>query len=181
MFNLLPESLKQEIITDYKLRRFIIALVFLIFIEISFMIFMLPSFIISHSKEKELELRVQVIDKSSEALNINSIKTTIRSLNNDLNIIDRMSAYLEPVLLIDTVLSKKTNSIRITDISYTSVSTSTANLAIQGISSTRDTLVEFKKNLDESGFFKNIDLPISNLAKDRNINFSMTMTGNVKI
>lgn len=181
MFNLLPDSLKQEITKEYKLRRFIIIVIFFVFIEVSFMIFMLPSFIVSYSKEKEVELRVQIVDKSSSSSNVNSVKSVIRSLNNDLNIIDKTSKYLEVIPIIDIILSKKTNSIKITDFSYTSLSTSTATLAIQGVSSTRDVLVEFKKNLGESGVFKNIDLPISNLAKDRDIKFSMVMVSDLKI
>lgn len=181
MFNLLPDSLKSEIIKEYKLRLFIISLIFVVFIELSFIVFLSPSFVISYYREKDVELRVEALEKSSVTANANSIKPIIKSLNSDLNTIDKTLQYAETIPIIDAVISEKNNFIQITDISYISLSTSTATIVIQGVSLTRDSLVNFKKSLEDSKNFRNIDLPISNLAKDRDIKFSMTMISNVKI
>lgn len=181
MFNLLPDSLKWEIIKEYRLRLSIVVLIFVVFIELSFAVFMLPSIVISYYKEKEVELRIDVLEKSFGESNTSLIRSTIKSLNNDLNTIDKTLQYSETIPLIDIILSKKTNNIHITDISYTSSGTSTTNILIQGVSLTRDSLVNFKKSLEGSEKFKTIDLPISNLAKDKDIKFSMTMISNIKI
>jgi hypothetical protein len=70
----------------------------------------------------------------------------------------------------------KTNSIKINQFSFSPNSTSTETINLQGVSATRDSLVNFKKSLDESGLFKSIDLPVSNFTKDKNISFNMTLT-----
>jgi len=181
MFNLLPDSLKGEIIKEYRLRLIVVILVFIMFIILSFIIFMSPSLVVSYFRENELKQRVEVLDKTAGASNINSIKPVIKSLNSDLSSIDKTLKYSEVVPLINSVLSEKTSSIYITDISYTSISSSTASVVVQGVSTTRDALVSFKKSLEDTKIFKSIDLPISNLAKDKDIKFSMTMVSNVKI
>lgn len=181
MFNLLPDSLKAEIINEYKLRLFIVSLFFVVFVELSFIVLLFPSLVISYYREKEVETRVAALEKSSGVANANSIRPIIKSLNSDLAIIDKTLQYSEAIPIIDIVLFKKTNSIHITDISYISLASSTATIVVQGVSVTRDALVNFKKSLEDSNSFINIDLPISNLAKDRDIKFSMTMVSNVKI
>ncbi len=181
MFNLLPDSLKGEIIKEYKLRLFIVSLFFVVFIELSFIVLLFPSLVISYYREKDVELRVETLEKSSGVTNANSIKPVIKSLNSDLNTIDKTLQYSEAIPIIDIVLTEKTKLVQITDISYISLSSSTATIVVQGVSLTRDALVNFKKSLEVSNNFKNIDLPISNLAKDRDIKFSMTMISNVKI
>lgn len=52
------------------------------------------------------------------------------------------------------------------------------NIAVQirGFAENRDNLINFKKNLDSSPFIKDVELPISNLLKQKDINFELTAT-----
>lgn len=176
MFNLLPDSLKENITKEYKERRWVVILLFVIFIQASFIIFTMPSWVVSNSKQNDLADDVKALDSSSMLSTANSLKPIIKSINTELGIIDKNLKYQEFVPVLDAVISKKLSSIKITDVSYVSNSSSTAILVIQGVSSTRDALVNFKDNLASLKIFKNIDLPISNYTKDKNIDFSMTIT-----
>ncbi|HEY0220681.1 MAG TPA: hypothetical protein VGC58_00465 [Candidatus Paceibacterota bacterium] len=175
MFNLLPDSFKEDLTREYHLRRFIIVLFFVIFIQISFFILMLPSWVTSLSKEKEVTLRVEKMNESPLISSLNMIKPTIKALNSEIILMDRYLDYPEAMPFFSTVLSKKETSIKINQFSYTAIGSSTATISLQGFSATRDSLVEFKKSLDDLKIFKSVDLPISNYAKDRDINFSMTI------
>ena len=52
------------------------------------------------------------------------------------------------------------------------------NLEVIGEAKTRISLANFRDNLETNEMFTSVELPISNLAKDRNITFSMTVTLN---
>ncbi len=176
MFNLLPDSFKEDLRKEYKLRRYIIILLFISFVQLSSLVFLFPSWATSSYKEEAITAEVEKMNQADNVSNSNSIRSSIRSLNKDLSLFDSYLKYTKAMPFFDVILSKKTSSIRITNMTYSSVSTSTATINLQGFSSTRDSLVNFKKNLDDSKAFINVDLPISNYAKDKDINFSMSLT-----
>jgi hypothetical protein len=176
MFNLLPESLKDRIKKEYNLRRLIVGFFFILFLQTAFFIFMLPSWMISKYKEETSSARVIQLDNSELLSNSNAIRPVIRSINAELILIDRSLEYPKISPYLDSILSMKTNSIKINQFSFSPNSTSTETINLQGVSATRDSLVNFKKSLDESGLFKSIDLPVSNFTKDKNISFNMTLT-----
>ena len=77
---------------------------------------------------------------------------------------------------IDVILSNKILSIRINEIFYTLDDQSAATITLAGVSSTREALVSFVKKLEDSGSFQAVNLPVSNFRKDKNIDFSISMT-----
>ncbi len=176
MFNLLPETFKEKIKAEYKLRRLVLILAFVIFIQSSFLIFLFPSWLISLYKEKEVASQIEEINKSSVAANANSISSIIKSTNSKLKVINNTLEYPRLIPFVDTVISKKSENIHLIGILYSGTGRSTATLSIEGISSTREALVSFVKNLEKSGMFRKVDLPVSNLAKDKDIKFSMSLT-----
>lgn len=175
MFNLLPESLKERIEKEYNLRRLIIALFFLFSIQVMFFVFMLPSWMVSKYKEETSTARVAQLDNSELLSNSNAIRPIIRSINAELILIDRSLEYPKVAPYLDSILAIKTSAIRINQFSFVPNSTSTETINMQGIASTRDALVNFKRGLDDSGLFKNVDLPVSNFTKDKNIAFNITL------
>ncbi len=176
MFNLLPDNLKKKIKKQYNLRRVIIVLLFFIFIQISFMIFLLPTWLMSSYKEEDVNLRGIDLNNYLASLNIASTTENIKSLNSQLSVMDKALSYPEIVMYIDGVLSKRTNSIHIDNVSYTGSDSKNAILTIDGTSATRESLVSFVKNLQSSGMFKSVDLPISNFANDKDLAFSIKIT-----
>src|SRR3990167_4100680 len=57
MFNLLPQNLKQKIKSEYALRRMVVIFSFVIFLQVSSIVFTLPLWFISGFKEKEAVLQ----------------------------------------------------------------------------------------------------------------------------
>jgi hypothetical protein len=176
MFNLLPDNLKSEIRAEYKLHKFILILTFIIFIQVSFLVFLFPSWLISLYRENEVSAQIEEINKSPVAINANSISSIIKSTNTKLKIINTALEYPRLIPYVDTIISKKTDNIHLIGIMFSTTAKDTATISIEGLSSTREALVSFVKNLESAGKFKKVDLPVSNLAKDKDIKFSMTLT-----
>lgn len=176
MFNLLPESLKQDIAKEYKLRRLAVILFFTLSIQISFLIFLFPSWVVSEYKERALNIRVSQIDEIKNLSNSTSTKPIIKSVNNELSIIDKSLDYPKILPYLNLILSKKNTPVKIQQFSYVSTDGSNARVVVRGVSATRESLVGFKSEIDNSKLFHSTDLPISNYAKDKNIDFDLTLT-----
>ena len=72
-------------------------------------------------------------------------------------------------MLVD-VTNSKGAGISITNLFYTK-----ENLSITGIAESRETLLDFRRELEQKAYTETVDLPISNFAKDTNIPFSMNV------
>ncbi len=175
MFNLLPESLKGEIIKEYNLRRLLVIAGFILCIQVSFYIFLFPSWMISYSKEADSVVRVEQLNNSKLISDNGTAKLAISDLNKQLNIIDKSLEYPILIKYLNHIISVKSSQIKISHLSYSSQSNSKASLSLRGFSDTRDSLVEFKNRLEKLQAFKLVDLPISNYAKDKNIEFTINL------
>ncbi len=175
MFNLLPENLKDKIKKDYKLRKITVILIFFVCVLFSALIFLLPSWLVSYYNEKEVVLDHKQMQDNLSDLNISSVLSTIKTINTKLNIINSNLDYPKILPYLNTILSKKTNSIHINNFTYNYAEDKTTEVTLGGVASTRESLVSFVKTLEESKSFSEVNLPISNLAKDKNIIFSIKM------
>jgi Tfp pilus assembly protein PilN len=78
--------------------------------------------------------------------------------------------------IVNVILANKISGIHINEFIYTSSDGKTAAISLSGISSSREVLMNYVKILDKSGSFKNVESPISNLAKDKDFDFSINLS-----
>lgn len=175
MFNLLPENLKDKINKDYNLRRAVVVFAFLIFLGATFLVFLFPSWIVSIYKEEQISLQAKNNSQSTLEADVNVVALNIKKINSELRTVDTAFGNRKVVPVIDTILSKKTKSISIKELTYKSEDPSQVTVYIEGISATRNALSTFVKNLQETKVFKAVNLPISNFAKDKDITFSINL------
>ncbi len=180
MFNLLKDSLKAKIKTEYNLRRVIVGLVFILFLQVIFLIFLFPSWLISVYKENDYVSRTEETKHSELSTNTQPIVSNITSINTKLKSINSGLIYPAVEPLLRAVVVNKSASIHVGRFSYTSSGPTTSDVTLSGVSATRESLVDFVKSLQSSGLFKSVDLPISNLAKDKDIDFSINITIDTK-
>lgn len=176
MFNLLPENLKNKIKAEYKRRRLVVILFLAVCVEGSFLIFIFPTWLVSYHNEKGVVYESEQMNNLFKNSNINPTNSVIKSLNSRLGILDTALEYPKFRPFVDTVISNKTSSISITEFSYESTATSSATFVLSGVSSSRESLVSYVKRLEGTKLFKKVDLPIGNLAKDKNIEFTINLT-----
>lgn len=176
MFNVLPENLKMQIKKEYRLRLLIVIFICIIFVLSSLLIFMLPPWVISSYKEWDVSSRVSNVSKSLSASNANAISAVVSSTNLKLNIINNTLQYPEITPIINVILINKTSGITIREFLYTSPNPQEGSITINGVANSREALVRFSKTLEQTKVFKTVDLPVSNLAKGKNIEFSVNLT-----
>ncbi len=177
MFNLLPENLKKEIKSNYRFRLVVIALLLLIFLECTTVIFMTPALISSYYRQKDTSSQTQKMNQNLSSSDIASIDSQIKTINSRLKVLNSALNYPTIIPYVNLILDQKTNAIKLNGIIF-SWNNSVATISLNGVSSTRDSLLAFVKVLQATGKFKNVDLPISSFAKDKNINFSLNLVLN---
>lgn len=175
MFNLLPENLKNKIKKDYNLRRAVVVFAFIIFLGATFLVFLFPSWIVSIYKEEQFSLQAKNSNQSTLEGDVNVVALNIKKINSELRTVDTAFGNRKVIPTINIILSKKTKSISIKELTYKSEDPTNVTVFIEGVSATRGSLLAFVKSLEETKAFKAVNLPISNFAKDKDIAFSINL------
>ncbi len=176
MFNVLPDILKEEIKKEYTLRLLLVIFLCIIFIQVSFLIFIFPSWIVSSYREKDIVSQIAESNTSPISNNANAVSSVVSSTNLKLNIINTFLKYPEVTPIFNAIVINKTPGITLNQFLYTSVQTDEASISLGGVAVSREALVLFSKTLEQTKIFKTVDLPVSNLAKDKNIEFTINLT-----
>ena len=175
MFNLLPENLKEKIKSEYRLRLLITIFALVIFLQVFFLVTLLPSWIISDYKESITSSQLSEMKQTALYKDADSVVANIISINTKLNFINTLD-YPKVTNYIKVIVSNKSRSVHINRLSYAPAAKNTIAIALGGVSDSREALVVFIKNLKNSGSFKTADLPISDLAKEKNLDFSINLS-----
>jgi hypothetical protein len=176
MFNVLPDIFKKEIKSEYYLRRLIVVFVFIAFLQIAFLIFLFPSWMNSFYRQKDASAQMESQKSNIVSKNAAEILQTINLNNQNFGVIDANFGYLPVLPFVKEIISYKTSAITLTDFTYdNSQATTTAPMSVSGVAATREDLVAFVKQLEDSPTFSDVVSPISDLAKDKDISFVINM------
>jgi hypothetical protein len=175
MSNLLPYSEKKIIRREYAMRRIIVVLYFFLFTCAVCLISLLPSYVLSEVKYQTISKEVENLKSTADILgggeDANKKLVGIKEKLETLKSYDGKSAYT----LFNNIILGKTNNVSVRTISY-SGSSKDARITVSGVARTRESLTAFAKNLEQNKEFSNVNLPVSNFAKDKNIEFNIEVT-----
>lgn len=176
MINLIPPAAKKQVVREYRMR---VVSVWLIMLSLALLIttaLLTPTLILigSLAKAGELDLSEVKQDLSVNEDIAKAIKDNneiIRQVNSD----QERVRFSELIYLIDDLAG---TDVKLTQFSFRETDGDIDEINLIGFADTRSSLSNFKEVLDKHEAFSNIKLPISNLAKDRDITFSMQVTYN---
>jgi len=181
MANLLPLIEKKKIKREYRVRIGIVSLLFLSVLIIIAFVSLIPLYISSSYKLNDVLKQME--SKKQETLYVdeknNPIKIT-QDINNKLAVLEKKDSILPPSSdLITIVVGHKPNNVKINAIFYDRGLTD-GKVVLNGIARNRETLLSFLKSLEEDKIFTKVDLPISSFVEERDIEFSIRITMEVK-
>ncbi len=178
-YTLLPDEEIKSLKREYMTRVFVTLLFFISCGVLAGIISLIPSYIFSYTKESEAlkdlqDLKIVKHDVGSDVAskNLSQTQQYISSLKSHQDTIDfaqTISSIVERKIPLISI-----NSFQLTR--PTSLASTTVDVLIQGKAATRDALVNFKKNLEKDTFAIKSDLPISDLAKSKDIPFTIKIT-----
>lgn len=176
MRNLLTNQFKKTLRQEYLLRLVGVGGWVVIIGMVIGTLSLLPSYFLTDTRHDGLTQRYRVVQASIASLTEDTSKAPLAKLKQKLDVLsqDKEENRLTEALL--AVLAKRGEAIDITSFAYGKMAGST-NLKIRGVAGSRDALLSFKKALEQDGRFEKVDLPVSNLAKEKDIAFDLTLTG----
>lgn len=124
---------------------------------------------------KEVLARQQNNTPSEEEL---KVVNQVKSLEQKLDFVntgnDNNYVFSEEIL--DSLLLKKTNRIKIDEILYeSSQREDQRKVIVRGQATSRESLLDFRVSLERDPKWQEVDLPVSNFVQGANINFSLTL------
>jgi hypothetical protein len=135
----------------------------------------IPTAIYSKYKNRTVDAQLGLV-KSTQTTDEKETSLIVTKLNGLADVLSRDSDQISSIGLVDKILSLKNSNISLVSLSILEGENGLRKITVSGISRSRDDLTRFNKNLISDGSFGNIDLPVSNLIKNSDLNFTMTMT-----
>lgn len=186
MINLLSAYEKNAVRKEYHLRVFTVCTAALSLVLTVLVVSFLPTYLFILSRYQSFLLESQSDETQSRVLQVREKETLIKETNKKIDSLQNSAAFLSVKNVFSEILQNKTPGLAITGFSYDSgavvsrkgkeEAASSPRLNIVGKSSDRAVLLAFKDALAQKKEFKTVDLPISSLVKDTDLDFSISVT-----
>lgn len=137
----------------------------------------LPSWLALVFGRRDLELALLVAKQAPLAGEIGAIESGLKDFNRKLWLYEQAEKNVRPVLKpVEAILKTAPAAISLRNIFYErSSQTNPERIALKGRARTRSSFLSFVKTLEDSGEFKQIHSPISNLLKETDLEFSLVL------
>lgn len=171
MINLIPPIAKKKIVQEYWLRFAVIMMIFSSIAIGVLLVLQAPSYILLSSQLRAYESQFQAAQL--QQADLQTTEKTVKATNALAQHVSTPSLaanFSEVFSALETIAS---NEIRIVQFSSTRSTSSISDITLRGVATTRTALADFSNKVVEHPLFLEANVPISNLAKDRDIDFEI--------
>ena len=138
---------------------------------------LLPALFLSQSKKVSIENQVEFVERSIALREAEVSLETLRNSRSRLAFLSEGSDSTELTEVLKALCQCETSpQITLNGLFYEELP-GAPKVKVMGVAPTRDELLSYKDHLERSEHFSNIELPVSNLARDRDIEFMITVEG----
>ena len=176
MHNLLSYESKKKIKKEYRLRLLVLFLASTLALSLILFLSLIPSYIFSMTREKTIANEKTAIQKSVVSLESENLNQLLRSTKEKVESLKEGNNDLSIYVIIEKVLSRRNAGVNILGFRFTPSDGLSRNLTVDGVAGSRDSLVQFRKNLEQEKLFDQVSLPVSNFAKQSEIDFTLTLS-----
>ncbi len=181
MYTLLPEQQIKNLAREYHVRLLILGFFCLsgaIWIGVGSL---LPSYIISVMQQQNAQKHLAEIEKTTKTPVNASVAAEVAASNAQILLIKNAQDPVVFSAIIEDLANRRTAGISLSGMEVVHApgdgNPNKTSVVIRGKAATRDGLVAFQHALGADPEFTKVYLPISNLAKGTNIDFSITLVG----
>lgn len=177
MMNLLPENEKNKLSQERMRRLLMVVGLSLASLFALGAALILPTYLSLLSQKRALNYQLTVTESNPGLKEIGDIEQSINDFNSKLTLFEQGEEKIQPVAsVLEEALATRQGSITFKNIGYKrDLRTSSEELSIQGNATHRDALLDFVKNLEKLDSFKKVDLPVTSLLKETDIDFQLTL------
>lgn len=173
--NLLPKEKARSLFQTYYVRLATLTLVLISGAIAIGGILLAPSYILASRAADAGERYLAALEETVGVRERAGVSDDVRLLAERLRVLDQEARSESFVPLFEAALGSLPPSIRVSGISF-SKGADAIQVSIVGTAATRTALISFSNRLQQSGTFDGVTIPVSQLAIDQNIPFSITAT-----
>ncbi len=175
MFNLLPIQQRKIIYKEYSSRRMVLVLNFLNLTGIIALVLLVAPFFLVNLKYNDSQEEMKNLEiETPELKNTESLELLASKTGEKLKLLQNVPALL-PLSVWEKVIKNKSEDIKIKSFSYLSESAG-INVFVRGTADSREALTTFSRSIESEASFKNVDLPVSSLTRDKDLDFSISFS-----
>ncbi|MEK7462014.1 MAG: hypothetical protein AAB618_00345 [Patescibacteria group bacterium] len=174
MINLIPFEAKKHLVHEYWLRSVTVWFFLWSFVLLLGIVILIPSYVLINLQVKAYTASAETADEKNASFE-NVAKELERASQTAVALSDRF-AHPSMTEYVSLFRGFESNSLRITQISLRRDETGIKEVKVAGTAEDRRTLAAFRTRMLDDERIETVDLPISNLAKDRDIPFDLSIT-----
>jgi len=176
MSNLITEKQKKKLTNDYLIRLLTVALFLASLLGVFLLAYVIPYYISVNKKNLKVSEQFEGAITLENKENVGESVTKIVSETVEkMKVIELYEKKFYPSNYFTKILNNKDNSISINKLSFSILKNNQISFLVSGISKDREGLVAFVDRLKSQPDFESVDFPISDLAQDHNINFTLNI------
>jgi len=179
MRNLLTNKTKQNLKSEYRLRLFAVLFMFVSGLLIIGDVFLLPSLLLSKAQKSSTEDRVHLVEQGLALREADLSSETVQLVTSKLDVLSSLRDKKQFSESLREIIENKPSGISIETFFYTQKNGNEGALTLSGVARTRKDLSSFENILKNHPEFTDVLLPVSNLAKDKDISFSVIIKGTI--
>jgi stage V sporulation protein SpoVS len=179
MLNLLPKVEKKKITREYRVRFLVVAFSLCLAGEVISLILLVPSYLTAWTRLYGLNSQSASLKAQNVTSEITQLSATIKKTSDYLNALSASSTPSNVAGTIKNIVVTKGSSVKINNLVYGKQGTQ-QQVVVYGIANTRQSLLDFIKDLKAQPGIISADLPVSDFAQSKDINFSVTVLAGTK-
>lgn len=169
--NFLPEENKIAIKKEYLRRLFMVAGFFIFSSILISIILLLSTFLLLKGQKGNLERQLSLSQQRLAQSEAKDTANVVQELNKKISILENGQKNIrEKSAIIKNIISRKTEKIAINEFIFDK-----DRISIQGFSDKRINMLDFINSLKQEKSFKKVESPISNLLKEKDIEFNISI------
>lgn len=175
--NLLPEERIRSLRQVYFFRLAVVTVLLLSGVTLVHGVLLLPSFMYLRNQVGERTASLAALTTTLAGSEEKEISERVAALADDSAHLARLSSVPKASAAIRAIAALPRSGIRLTGFSFAPKEGAEAAMSISGVATTRESLRTFEQSLADQPFITSTDLPISAYAKERDISFTISLTG----
>lgn len=175
MINLIPPEARKNVMIEYWVRALSVGLVLVSMALLVVAVLLLPPYVLLNGLVTTKQMSLDETEEKTREYDI-SAKSLVQATTLARQVVegDRAPSFTNLVAVIEAARDPELVAIEGYDFSL--VGEQAAPVIVTGNATTRQSLADFRDRLVVSDDIMAVDLPLSNLAKDRDLPFSLTVT-----
>ncbi len=173
MINLLPPEGKKLYVQEYWVRVLSVWGFLMGAVLVGSTLLFIPSYTLIYV---QLRAAGEAIETAKSQSDVSEKENVIREANVIIDQLSLKKEYTEVSQVIEDMAAEATEELSINHFNFSYKDDTVVGAQIQGAALSREALAQFKRSLEALPYFASVTLPISDLAREKDLPFTITVT-----